>query len=279
MKRPVWAAAALLGVLVASATLFAEGKRYPPYPDVWGYELAYAAPGRRDVSPRVFLMPNGEIQFLTLASVRQEKTMKRPAYQWALLEYFTGIVTPMREPEVDWFIRDHRAQSVKVVHPGTMSATFGDGSSIRVVQRGTGSGICPYHWFGTWLVARDPRGAERRSVHILYLRPDEVVAQVNPRCAEGEEGLEFRYRVENVVPAGMAPLADDSVVIWEGFGNVILRLDKDLNTRFRLGHRVFVLEHGELERLIREAGDRDEQQRHDAVLRHLLKNSGSPEKE
>src|SRR3989339_2067708 len=72
-KRAAWAAAALLGVLVASATLFAEGKRYPPYPDVWGYELAYPAPGWRNMWPSVYLMPDGEIRFLIPTKARQEQ--------------------------------------------------------------------------------------------------------------------------------------------------------------------------------------------------------------
>ena len=272
MKRPVWAAAALLGVLVASATLFAEGKRYPPYPEVWGYELAYPAPGSRHASPRAYTMPDGEIRFIFATTLRYEKGVPR-AVEYAALDYFKGTLVPITRAEWDRFGREFSAHRVEFAEPTRMRVQFGDGSSVRLVE-GMPWNLCGGVLFDTWLVALDPKGAERRSVHILYLRPDEVVKRVNPACGKwgGEE--EFRYRVETVVPAALIPLADDSFVIWESQGNVILRLDRNLNTRFKLGERLFLLEHAEVERLAKWSDGSVEQQRHDTVLRHLLKISG-----
>ena len=177
MKRPVWAAAALLGVLVASATLFAEGKRYPPYPDVWGYELAYPAPGSRHASPRAYTMPDGEIRFIFATTLRYEKGVPR-AVEYAALDYFKGTLVPITRAEWDRFGREFSAHRVEFAEPTRMRVQFGDGSSVRLVE-GMPWNLCGGVLFDTWLVALDPKGAERRSVHILYLRPDEVVKRVD----------------------------------------------------------------------------------------------------
>lgn len=257
---------------LACADTASSEKKYPPYPDVWGYELPYPSEGNRYSHIDPLMMENGDIYFTYV----QKKTQTRRKdgtccdfdLHFAGLSFFLGEKHLFTGGEYNAFRRANREREL---YPNPwIEITFSDGTHIK--QRSTGGGNCygPYRYY---LEKRDKAGNVVARKTLLYVlnKPNKI--GLIPSCGDGEGDVIERAASGHL---NVIDLKDDSFLIYEYKGNVILRLDKNLNTQFPLNGRVFLIDTAVIDTIKKEAKSRHHitveyyQYINDAVYDYLL---------
>jgi HEAT repeat protein len=230
----------LVGLLVVPATLWAGAdaptKKYPPYPDVWGYELPAPADGDRNTGMDVARMPDGDYVF---TYVTRRDVLKQSdgscceiRHNYGAVSFFSGKRWKLSTEEYNEFWKKHHTHRVSF---NRTSVSFPDGSSL--IQNHVAYGC--YHAFPYSLVRKDSQGNEITSKTLVYNVPSPRPHDIH--LCEGEGDTSIVQHVEAMF-VKFVPLEDGSLLLYEPEGNVILRFDKDLNTKYKLNERVFLLD-------------------------------------
>ena len=248
-------------------------KKYPPYPEVWGYELPYPMKGDRYSHIRPFKFDNGNLVFTYIERkvIRKSKdgASGKELYP-ALISFFDKKSKPLSKGEYKKFWKDHR--KMRFYPDSWQKILFEDGTYIK--QNSTGGGNCyaPYHYF---LEKRDNQNKIIARKTLFYLLKEPKKIGLQPSCgAEGEV-------VERVSagPLKVIALADDTFLVYEYKGNYILRLDKDFHTEYPINQTLFLVNTDIVDAIRNKArvrypdnADNDKyfQYINDAVYRHIL---------
>ena len=90
---------AVLVFLVVHTAGGDDGPRFPPYPEVWGYELPYGRPGDRTLGLKAYRWPDGDVRFTFRQNVApgwpSRTSPGRPDYTVIALDVFKGTRTRM----------------------------------------------------------------------------------------------------------------------------------------------------------------------------------------
>lgn len=254
---------------VGCAAQAETAKKYPPYPDVWGYELPYPEEHHRDARLGVYRMENGDV-FVSyvkhrVTSLRKDGTCCDFKSSYAGFYFFSREKHNMTTREFNAFGQQHRAN--RVGFRDYEKIILKDGDSIS--RGGTTHSRC-YVSFPYYLVKKDSRGEVIARKSLLYLRDTPRERPINPYC-EGAGGLS---RIHERVDSGvfnLVPLADNTFLVFEPYGNLIIRLDDNLNTKFQDPH-VFLVDTEIIENMAKklaEEGEYNNQTINDAVARYL----------
>lgn len=212
-----------------------SARKYPPYPEVWGYgnELTFPVPEDRRVSG-VWKMDNGDYLFIYTKSeqiARKDGSCCDFRFVDESLQFFSGVRKDITRREIDQLRKKYRSLPYQTYQ----KLTFSDGSSIERGQSGN-SATCyfPFH-----MVKKDKSGKIIARKSLLYLRVQRKKQPLNPDC---EDSGRTGYFSQSVGEVGYSflPLSDDTFIAYGGEGNFI-RFDKDFNTRYRLNDQVFLV--------------------------------------
>ncbi len=255
-------------LFVTSSLLHAEeAKKYPPYPDVWGYEFPWPEENRRDSGIRVYKLPDDNYNYIVSYMKKIDQFKRKDGsccdhiIQRESVSFFSGKA--LTEDE-DKKIKKKPIKYEQIV--------FNNGSLIE--QETAGLSRCADQ-LDRHILKKDKNGNVIMKKMLLYLndKPIKRHIPVNPHCERNWDYNENKdyisERVANVY-AQFVPLEDDTFLLYDSFGNIIVRFDKDFNTKSGLmNKRVFLID----EKVIRELRNKskgDDQSQNDAIYKYLL---------
>ncbi|MGH7771542.1 MAG: hypothetical protein ACREQA_04840, partial [Candidatus Binatia bacterium] len=243
-------------------------KHYPPYPEVWGYELQM--PGKDDSRSALEFtkLEDGDYAFTYVKSRITRQTREGTTYltQYALTHFFSQEQKYITGNELEQFWEDHKRAWDLYNRP---KARFHDGSWAGAFNPTIDA--CSGYLKGFSIAKVDTHGKVVRTVVplVLYAAPREDVARYP---CEGNEDYDKDYFMRQVsVPEWhVLPLEDDTFLIYSYDENLILRLDKDFNSKSDLlGRRVFIIDTDAYQEVaLRSAGD--DQGINDALTDYVL---------
>jgi len=211
-------------------------KKYPPYPDVWGYELPWPEEDARGVHPWFFKMPDGDIIIIYSKYIRGSSGKRQ--YRAQGLSLFSGKTWEFSKGEEDKFIRQNSKYQAKADR-----ITFQDGSSLK--QEGSEPPKC-HDPFAYYLVKRDSAGKVVMKKNLVYVPEKPRIYKINPNCEAAGGKDSFEGKVQDVY-SKFVLLEDDTFLLYGLNQNFILRADKDLTIRYRPNERFFLVEHDIIE--------------------------------
>lgn len=209
-------------------------KSYPPYPDVWGYDLSeLPAMQWGAVSVFAYAMDDGDIWFLMTHSYKTSNPMDffspDTDRKWFLLKFFKGEQTELSAQAVEEVFKVTEGKEVEEKWHTSELMTFRDGSKLSV-HYGSMPKMCFIpSCYRNYFIKTDMDGKETK-YSVLVAAPQVRIYQ-DENFGEAE-GAPFFY--EKLCSfTSIVPLKDDTFIVFENGGNVILRLDKDLKTNFK----------------------------------------------
>ncbi|PYV83770.1 MAG: hypothetical protein DMG05_25555 [Acidobacteria bacterium] len=239
-------------------------KKYPPYPDVWGYELPWPAKDDRNVLFNVFSLPEGDYFVTYVKSLRKAKRKDGTCCDFkmthAAFNFFSGQKRDLSGDELDAF---GRANDKNRLQGELRKILFSDGSSIE--QEGRGHNC--YEPFPYSILRKNKDGVVSINKKLLYLLPNSRKVQINGgRCADPATTID--KKVEEVY-ARFMQIEDETFILYDTGGNFILRFDKELNTNYRLNNSIFLVDMERIEK-IKEVQNYDPQATQDGISQYLL---------
>ena len=233
----------------------------PPYPDIWGRALPWPAENVRNSYITLYHTDSGDL----LASyVSEKKSIQRKngtccdtKLKHSKLLFFSGVESTMK------VYLDQRIDSSPYMH---IPIKFDDGSTITPTKAYYSS------IFGPVLTKKNASGEVLEQKMVLYLR-DKAKDSPFSEYSESAIGMgdKFLQRVEAEYLA-LVKLEDETFIAYTPIsGNLIIRFDKDFNTKFRNRH-VFVVNVSEIEALKKEVsktGMANYQTMDDAIANYL----------
>ena len=232
-------------------------KKYPPYPDVWGYELPWPGKDDRVSRPNIFKMSDGDY-FVTYvksrkSSERKDGTCCEFKHTFAGLSFFSGSHRDLTGKELNAFGEKNSENRVKAD-----SISFSDGSRIerRIFNH------CVTFPYSILKVNQAGQVVMNRT---LFYVP-ETPKRRNITLCEGMGSQDVEEKVEAPIFT-FVPLEDETFLLYEPEGNHIIRFDKDLNSKFVANSRVVLLDTEIVERFMKSKDVH--QARIDAVFQYV----------
>jgi hypothetical protein len=164
----------LLLILVAEGFTWAEEKKYPPYPDVWGYEL----PVSETVSYAgidVIKMPDGDFMVIYTAEWRYLKNRKAKNFdiskdkigKFAGFSFFTSKqIDFLSNDEFNNFMKNMRREKRTIKKYPKVPIVFTDRTSIKIVSETHPKYDLP---FERYLERQDKDGKVMMRKKLLYV--------------------------------------------------------------------------------------------------------------
>jgi hypothetical protein len=220
-KRYVLFSFIYLFLLTFSPWSFAEEKKkYPPYPDVWGYEFPWPGKQNRYSSINVIKMENGDYM-ITYVKGWDEKINK-----------YAGVLFFSRGKR-DFTKADYNELWSKNKEIDKNQIVLSDETKIEPYSDYACGRCCPLFHF--YIVKRDKNGQIVKKMNLVYLLENPFKIPINMYCEynEGPSGLRRNYvltKVVNINPK-FVPLEDNTFLVVDVDGNTITRFDNNLNTK------------------------------------------------
>lgn len=239
-------------------------KKYPPYPDVWGYELPYIEKGNRNRGFWFYKMRDGDYFVTYVTAVkrvrREDGTCCDVEKSYGGLSFFSGSRKSFTKKEIDAFQKEHAGRGV------TGDLWFQD--DTRIIQQAEIEGACSPLFPLSLVKINDNEQVVLRK-KLLYLLEEPLKRpKAGGKCANEEPDE------ERVVPVSskFVLLEDETFLLYDAFGNFIIRFDKHVNTRFPLNDKIFLVEAEEIEKLRKDLSDPavSPQTIHDDVYKYLV---------
>jgi len=267
-------------------------KKYPPYPEVWGYDISdYQAVQDNNTLISAYSAPDGEIIFTFVSEdtpygyIKDEDFKEKRRYK--AIKFFEGkIIDIGTSKDRGAFVKDNHLKRI-----GGASITLKDGTVIKREYGSTGR-FCPDNSLvrvrlvkskpetGDGYIGKYAKDAERFSI---------IGAMPNIfrfRATKGEDpcprSAEINYRQLYFLPGEFIQLEDDTFIAYETDKNLIIRFDRNIDTKFKPQHGIkgtkirdknfFVIPYSVIEALNQKVLDNDEewiQGAHDRLLKYL----------
>ena len=219
----------ILNMNFVTGSFAQEVKKYPPYPDVWGFRLPIA----EGISPgvRVGKMADGDY----IVSYNNEK--KRDGFYRDLwITFFGGFNQEFKKDEWGKFWDKMCKEKREVEYDLKPKIKFSDGSAIEYRSPfGWGGGGRCDDPFSIYFHKKDKDGKIVGGKMLLYLYDKPVKDALNPYCERNMQFNKDYYfkKVENIYVVRLVPLEDDTFLILFDIPQslLIIRFDKNFNTK------------------------------------------------
>ncbi len=232
-----------LSVLAADDT---SKKKYPPYPEVWGYELPEPEKESRNGQPRPYRLKSGDIVFtyvhkwlVGVVDLKDRSISCDSKKQLAVLEFFSNKIYRQNCKERSKFTAKYRKYYLSALK-APKKIIFSDGTRVTLGSDGFGRCYSPYPYY---IRLENADGEVIKKKTLLYRLGSPRTTELNPECGE-ESGTVIEY-----VDSSIFYLIDlfdkerETFLLYESKGNIILRLDKNLDTNYPVNKdRVFLVD-------------------------------------
>jgi len=240
-----------------------EEKKYPPYPDVWGYEFPWPGKENRYAAIDVAKLHDGDYM------VNYVKNWNEKINKYTSVLFFSG-------KRIDFTINYYNEFWCKNhdKRVGENQIVLSDGSILGQISIAT-SAHCPDPFYDYYLVKKDRDGkiVERKMILYLYDKPQK--SNINLYC-ERNNSYKKDYilkKVDNVY-VKFVLLEDSTFLIYDTKGNFIIRFDKEFSTKDSLvNSKVFIIERTAYEKIYeKQSKERkiNDQEMNDAVANYLV---------
>lgn len=226
-------------------TASAEGKKYPPYPNVWGYELPWLKENKNDkrffqsVTAMLDAKKMLDGDYLIIYSIwKTKKDEENPEKGEGLIEgvlFFSG-----ERRDAKGIIK---AEGEKhFLPPEFYKKEFSDGNKIKVTS--------PYPFkcrptINKFIEKRDKDDMVIFEKALIYLpdNPIRVYSVRKPGCDNVPQGSGSYLRWVDQIDLTFIPLEDETFLVADQKGKAVIRFDKDLNTKSDLlNKRIFIVD-------------------------------------
>lgn len=236
-----------------------EVKVFPPYPDIWGYDIS-DIPAIRNGRGGVdgYRMPDGDIWFVIDHSFEYKDSMQQSfsGYKnekFVLLKFFKGEKIILNRHEREELYKIPGIKEIDELEP---QVNFKDGSILKYYFS-----FPPKHCFWPeltydYFVKTDANGNEHK--YSILEATSHVEVSESKRCCYFPCSSFFYEKIRLL--NRLVDLGDDTFLAFTGGSNVILRFDKNLNTQFKpvtptimqgkfISRNFFVVDFNEIETL------------------------------
>ena len=283
-KKLVFAFVSLAGLLISSTLVLAaeQDKLGPPYPDVWGYDLSTLSAIKWNLaSVTAYTMDDGDVWFLVTQSYKTLPSMdsseKHIDSIYRLIKFFKGENTELSEVDLKGFFEVINKQKNFTGLLFKNELTFSDGSKLQANYRGRGvRGFNP-DLYSLYYLKTEAQGQEKK----YSILAGATQVEMHFDGGHGEiEGPPFYYKKLYTL-GSIIPLRDDTFIVFENGGNLILRFNKDFKTKFKpvtpiriqgnyINRNFFVIDYSLIEELESKAPQGGGfQSIHDGLLEHF----------
>ena len=250
-------------VEASAARTSSDKKLYPPYPDVWGYELPYPTENDRDATYSGYVNPDGGVSFLIITDIKRIKGSYEAKF--ASLDFFSGVITKFKSDDEE---NEYGAKNRKnrISFNGGKALSFSDGLQLKF----DGYSHNCYRSFPFRLQVIAKNGDILASKYLIYMRDTPQIRDVTSYCEMADGKDSFNESVESMY-GSIVMLQDDTFIFSEGGGNMILRMDKNLETKFKSKH-LFIVDADVIDgiqKVLSEKNDLNFQSLNDAVSDYL----------
>jgi hypothetical protein len=226
--KQIWKLLFIIIILIGSIGISsAEERKYPPYPDVWGYELPWP-----NVSRQVFIykMPDGDFA----VAYKQDKDV---GDKYIIKYFFSGQEMYLTEKEYTEFKKkDKRGGENKIV--------LKNGDTIRLSRYGVHIKECQNAFTDVYFYKTNTNGRVvfKKMPFYLHDKPKIIplIDLYDLRICGGHGVLSMM--IENLGRT-FEPLDDGGFLFFSTSGGFIIRFDKNLHTKSRLmNQKVFFMD-------------------------------------
>jgi len=225
-------------LLFITCSFAEEKKKYPPYPDVWGYEFPWPAEGSRYSGINVFEMPDGD--FMVTYTKKRTRTDNKIEFSGIL--FFSQKKVDFPPQEYENFPKKHEKRMVGAHH------VVLDGD-IELSQTADCLGKCCPSFSRHLMEKKDIRSGEilarKNSIYFLE-KPLKMYIDSAISCENmpGWQKAEDQYYYTHVfwTYPMFVPLKDSTFLLLDKIGNFIIRFDKNFNSKSDLlNRRIFLI--------------------------------------
>jgi len=275
-KTNIFSLMILFLLIFVSWSYAVETKKYPPYPDVWGYEFPWPQKDSRRSNIEVAKMPNGDYMVTYvkkwIITSNNSSSVRDLRGQFGGISFFSGESKDFTENEYNNFWNVNRDRKIK-----QNQIVLSDGSKIEPYSDYACGRCCPLFHF--YIVKREKNGQIIDKKNLIYLLNNTLKIPINMYCEynEGPSGLRRNYVLGKLVSINptFVPLEDDNFMIIDMEGNIIIRFDKNLITKSDLlNKRLYVIERkvvDELREKLKRLNQYNDQTLTDAVYQNIIK--------
>lgn len=250
-----------------------QNVKYPPYPDVWGYEFPW--PGKDDPKSQIGVrkMENGDymISYVKSRSKYKRKDGSCCDYirKYGSILFFAGEARDLSVEELNALGQSYKEILQKQV-------VFRDGSSIKYKSDDYSKAPDP---FSLYMIKEGKDGKIVSKKYFIWLLEKPIKKEICKALAcDRNDNFKGRYmikRVENILP-NFISLEDETFLFSDYFdGNFIVRMDSDFKTRSHLlGRRIFILDNmiiKEIQNKLKNKGEYNDQTMNKAVFDYIEK--------
>jgi hypothetical protein len=261
----------------AAATEETNSIKYPPYPDVWGYEFPW--PGKNDPMSliNVSRVESGDYMIDYVKSrtkyKRKDGSCCDYVQKFGSVLFFSGEAQDLTFAELNALGRQYKKILQKQV-------IFRDGSVIKRESDDYSKAPDP---FSLYLIKEDKDENIVGKKHFVCLLDKPIKREIckalpGYESCERNNNFKGRYmikRIENILPTFIS-LDDETFLFTASFDcNLIIRMDKDFKTRSNLlNRRLFILDRMVVENIqdnLKDKGVYNDQTMNNAVFEYVEK--------
>jgi hypothetical protein len=206
-----------------------------PYPEVWGYDLSnFPAMMYGSAGVEAFAMEDGDIWFLVSYSYNVNLSLddlqKTFNDKNVLIKFFKNEQKILSEEELKDFYKivDKRVGCHRV-SSGTEEHTFSDGSRLQFSYERNLRNYLKPEFYDSFFLKTDPTGQEKK-YSILVAAPQITMIKIY----DDREVEQAPFLYQKLYPLGNPLyLKDDTFIVFNSGGNLILRFNKNFETKFK----------------------------------------------
>ncbi|MBF0118877.1 MAG: DUF1311 domain-containing protein [Desulfobacterales bacterium] len=222
-------------------------KKYPPYPDVWGYE--FPAKNDRSLAFHAVKIPNGDYFITYISNIKERENNPNQKLIFQGISFFSKEKTNLTGDEYNKFWKKNKENRIKRIR----ALTFKDGSKIEC------SSDYGCNLFSSYLTKEDSQGRTLSRINLIYF--SDKPRKINISTCDINESLNRDYvksRVENIHSANFILLEDETFLMFEEEGNMVIRFDSNFNTKSDLINKhIFVIDKEIIENLRENLGEKN----------------------
>ncbi len=285
-KNTVYFLSMLCGLLINLSVIAATPKTYPPYSDVWGYDLS-TLPAIKwgSASVEAYPMDDGDIWFIITHSYKTTPSMDTSENEldskYVLIKFFKKEQVELSEKQAEEIIKIVEKQKPTLRKIYDEVITFNDNSKLQFCPNHTSVKLFSPNFYNRYFLKTDPQGQQKK-YSILAASP-QVRIYLDGGLGEIAGGPLFYQKLYML--RSIIPLKDDTFIVFENGSNLILRFNKDFETKFKpvtpvrvqgnyIMRNFFVIDYSVIEKLEAEYLGQPVpfyQNIHDALLNYLHK--------